>query len=64
MEMQKSNSLYRKPLDLNYYIKMFSCLKEICLQPVNEGLCHESQIKYYFDRTKLMCVPFEYTGIP
>ena len=30
--------------------------------PREEGLCHESQIKYYFDRTKLMCVPFEYSG--
>jgi hypothetical protein len=30
--------------------------------PSDEGLCHESLIKYYFDRTKLMCIPFEYTG--
>jgi hypothetical protein len=30
--------------------------------PREEGLCHESQIRYYFDRTKLMCAPFEYTG--
>ena len=27
-----------------------------------EGTCYESQIRYYFDRTKLMCVPFEYSG--
>jgi hypothetical protein len=35
---------------------------EVCMLPREEGLCHESQIKYYFDRTKLMCVPFEYSG--
>lgn len=30
--------------------------------PPEEGTCFESQIKYYFDRTKLTCVPFEYSG--
>jgi hypothetical protein len=30
--------------------------------PSEEGSCFESQIKYYFDRTKLTCVPFEYSG--
>ncbi len=33
---------------------------EMCLQARDEGTCHESQISYYFDRTKLMCIPFEY----
>jgi papilin len=35
---------------------------EKCMLPRDEGLCHESQIKYYFDRTKLECAPFEFSG--
>lgn len=31
--------------------------------PPEEGHCYESQIKYFFDRTKLTCLPFEYSGI-
>ena len=47
---------------LNHEIRFKICLfhKETCLLPHEEGLCHESQIKYYFDRTKLMCNPFEF----
>lgn len=33
------------------------------MQPAEEGTCYESLIKYYFDRTKMTCLPFEYSGI-
>lgn len=29
---------------------------------LTEGTCYESQIKYYFDRTKSECLPFEFSG--
>lgn len=35
---------------------------EKCKLPREEGLCFESLIRYYFDRTKSMCAPFEYSG--
>jgi hypothetical protein len=30
--------------------------------PKEEGTCFESIQRYYFDRTKLMCAPLEYSG--
>ncbi|CAF0721201.1 unnamed protein product, partial [Brachionus calyciflorus] len=37
-------------------------MKKTCLLPPEEGHCYESQIKYYFDRTKSTCLPFEFSG--
>ncbi len=34
----------------------------LCMLPKEEGTCFESIQRYYFDRTKLMCAPLEYSG--
>jgi hypothetical protein len=30
--------------------------------PADEGSCYESHTRYFFDRTKLTCLPFEFSG--
>lgn len=36
--------------------------KEICMEPLDEGPCHGTFDRWYFEPRKLMCVPFNYGG--
>ena len=42
--------------------ELIAARKGVCLQAREEGMCHESHTRFYFDRTKLLCLPFEYSG--
>ena len=63
LQMRKSKKIEFFFVELNpQKIKKYLLILETCMLPSDEGLCHESMTKYYFDRTKRMCIPFEYTG--
>ena len=36
--------------------------QDVCNMARDEGSCFESHTKYFYDRTKAECMPFEYSG--